>query len=130
MRRINGLRRGANVRIGPTTISKKRSVPRVKTFLSRLRSADADLADPRHDLACRYVAQAAIAGKLVRRFLPPAKRQAEDLDLLRGGWRGTVYCHFDALGEPVRDFLLRKETGRFDTPIGYVDVILPYTYET
>ena len=118
------------MRIGPQKLTIRAGQPRVRTLLSRLRSADPDLSDARHDRACRYVAEPAVALKLVRSFLPAAREQAEDLDLLRGEWRGTIHTQFVGLGKPTLHSLLRKQSGRFDTPIGYVDVILPYTYET
>ena len=118
------------MRIGPEKLTSKPRQPRLRTLLSRLRSADSDHSDPRHDLACRYAAEPAVALKLLRPFLPPAREQAEDLDLIRGEWRGTIHTQFVGLGKPTLHSLLRKQSGRFDTPIGYVDVIIPYTYET
>lgn len=127
--RTSSVRR-CNVRIGPMKLTPKPGRPRVGTLLSHLRSADADLSNPRHDLACRYVAEPAVALKIVRGLLPPARKPAEDLDLFRGEWRGTIHTEFAGLGKPTFHSLLSKRTGRSDTAIGYVDVIQPYTYET
>src|SRR5215212_9681196 len=101
---------------------------RVTTVLSRLRSADADLSNPKHDLACRYVALPRIAERLIRPFLRPPREEKSNFSMAYH-WRGTLFTQFAGLCKPTLHSLLRKQDGRFNTPIGYVDVILPYVYE-
>jgi hypothetical protein len=112
-----------------------------RTLLSSLAFADPDKKNPRHDLACQYVAQPKVAEKLVKTFVPltsmPLGKYSSGKQVYpqypgysiermtwrfsRSGYSESVRAEAAALEVPIS-----KGLGQYRTTIGFVDAHIPF----
>jgi hypothetical protein len=98
-----------------------------RTMLSSLGFADPDKRDPRHDLACQYLATPDVARQVVDVLVKPSlSARTKNVDQPR--LRGRVVYEFGDLYRPRFEEPLVKGEGQYRTVIGFLDVILPYSW--
>jgi hypothetical protein len=92
-----------------------------RTLLSSLGFNDPDKKDPRHDLACRYISQREIAGKVVAAFntAPRPVLQKDSTDEYEGVTSRTYTAKGAAYECPIS-----KGDGQYKVTIGFVDVVI------
>jgi hypothetical protein len=92
-----------------------------RTLLSSLGFNDPDKKDPRHDLACRYIGQPEIAGKVLTTFNVPlhvSKVSQNDFEF-EGEESQTL-----TLQKASYEWPLSKGDGQYKVTIGFLDVLL------
>lgn len=110
-----------------------------RTLLSRLGFADPDKKDPRHDLACEYLATPANHLRLAQTVLKPAwdaapamERRADTTWFLGSYVEMAFEFHrtFDRLTTcaPVLEDPITKGAGQYATTVGFIDAILPFAW--
>lgn len=98
-----------------------------RTLLSSLGFADPDKRDPRHDLACQYLATQDVARQLVDVLVKPslsARSKAVD----ERKFRGRVIYEFGDLYRPRFEEPIVKGKDQYRTVIGFLDLVLPFSW--
>jgi hypothetical protein len=95
-----------------------------RTLAASLGFQDPDKGDPRHDLACQYLATPDVARKVVGAFVLPTltRRAARHF---RDDFRGKSWYEFDRLGIPQYELPVVKGAGDYRSVIGFVDLAIP-----
>jgi hypothetical protein len=95
-----------------------------RTLAASLGFQDPDKGDPRHDLACQYLATPDVARKVVAAFVEPTlTRHARASD--GGGFRGRAWMEFGCLGPPQFERPVIKGEGQYRSVVGFVDLVVP-----
>lgn len=100
-----------------------------RTLLSRLGFSDPDKKEPRHDLACRYLAQPEVAKHIVSMFLlSPRPFSLESTrvysDEVISRERGMISQAIKMLLNPHFERPIGKGEGQYKTTIGFIDLVL------
>jgi hypothetical protein len=99
-----------------------------RTLLASLGFADEDKLDPKHDLACRYIAQKALVMKLAEMIYPAKCPYKESWKRPYDGviaveMDGTYDRTVSSCGQCSFENPLSKGEGQYRTTIGFIDVL-------
>jgi hypothetical protein len=89
-----------------------------RTMLSKLGFADPDKKDPRHDLACLYLTQPEVVGKVAAWLLPRIPKFSLTEDKEDSASQCTAVS-----GKGVMEYHLQKGEGKYATTVGFLDVV-------
>lgn len=102
-----------------------------RTLLASLGFADPDKKNPRHDLACQYLALSENHEKLARLVVPAAPKN------VTYQLPGNLPCGYPSveatrtytvsIGSPILEWPITKGEGRYKSTIGFVDAVLPFS---
>jgi hypothetical protein len=92
-----------------------------RTLLSSLGFNDPDKGDPRHDLACRYIAQPEIAAKVMGSFSHSPQRRTAIQQREESEYD---YSRVITFQRSVHEAPLSKGEGQYKVTVGFVDVYL------
>lgn len=98
-----------------------------QTLLSNLGFNDADKKEPKHDIACRYIAQPEVAVRIINAMFPPRTASGTHKEAWDGEseWRWTRHTT-ESVGIAAYERAISKGTGQYKTTVGFIDVVIPY----
>lgn len=99
-----------------------------RTLLASLGFADPDKKNPRHDLACQYLALPENHQRIARLLVSDAPKSVtykvhDEQEWTFSGTRRYAI----SVGDPTIEWPISKGDGRYKTTIGFVDVVLPFS---
>jgi hypothetical protein len=98
-----------------------------RTMLANLGFADPDKKDPKHDWACQYLAELAENGKLGSSLINPIFDVSKCiLPIHHDDDAKYRYCIFRGV---KMEHMLSKGDGKYQTTIGFLDVVVAFLYK-
>lgn len=109
-----------------------------RTLIASLGFNDPDKKDPRHDLACQYLATEDVTTRLVATFIGPDLVERPETSSERCGYdnnafvklsRGTCSGKVTQVGPYRSEVIVNKGEGKYQTTVGFLDLLIPARVE-